>query len=268
MKVSVAQFRPSGDVYENISTMGNLVSQAVAEGAELVVFPEESMFALNRITGSLAEAVDDYWSTFVKELSLLAANAKVAIVAGGYESSGEERPYNTLVVLDDTGTVVNTYRKLHLFDAFSYRESDKIKPGNDDTVVFEYRGVKIGVMTCYDLRFPELARDLVNQGAELILVPSAWFAGDHKLFHWQTILAARAIENTCYVAAAGTRSSRTIGYSVILDPMGLDIAGLEDEEEGVATAEVDTKRVSEVRGFLPVLKNRRYSVEGPHWTAN
>lgn len=268
MQVSVAQFRPSGDVHENINTMGTLVAQAVADGADLVVFPEESMFALNRVAQPLSEAVDDTWSTFVKEISLLAANAKVAIVAGGYESSGESRPYNTLVVVDDTGAVVTTYRKLHLFDAFSYRESDKIKPGNDETVVFEYRGVNIGVMTCYDLRFPEISRDLVNKGAELILVPSAWFAGDHKLFHWQTLLAARAIENTCYLAAAGTRSSRTIGYSTIVDPMGLAIAGLEDEEQGIATATIQREHVEEIRGYVPVLKNRRYSVEGPHWTAH
>ena len=146
----------------------------------------------------------------------------MAIVAGGYEQSGEERPYNTLVVLGADGSVLGTYRKIHLYDAFSYQESNSIKAGDVAEVpVFEIAGLKVGVLTCYDLRFPEIARRLVNEGAELLLVAAAWFKGEHKIEHWETLLRARAIENTVWVAAAGTSSSHTIGHSAILDPMGV-----------------------------------------------
>jgi predicted amidohydrolase len=259
MLVSAGQFHPTGNVPENLAAMRALAEQAKAEGAELVLFPEESMFSLGRVEGDLAAAVDSQWSFFVQQLSLLAAELGIAIVAGGYESSGEDRPYNTLVILDAAGGIVGTYRKLHLFDAFSYQESKLIKPGDGGPVVAKIGDLQVGVMTCYDLRFPELARSLADSGADLILVAAAWFKGDHKIEHWETLLKARAIENTCWVAAAGTSSSHTVGHSAILDPMGVPQAFLRDEEQGLLTVDVTHKRVEEVREFLPVLRNRRFA---------
>nr|WP_231700556.1 MULTISPECIES: carbon-nitrogen hydrolase family protein [unclassified Arthrobacter] len=257
--VSVGQFSPSGEVRENLDTMRALAGKARAEGAELVIFPEESMFSIGQVQGPLAAAVDASWSTFVQQLSLLAAELEIAIVAGGYESSGEERPYNTLVLIEATGRIAGTYRKLHLYDAFSYAESDRIKPGDGGVKVLQAGGLRVGVMTCYDLRFPELARALADQEADLLAVPAAWFRGEHKIDHWETLLKARAIENTVWVAAAGTSSRHTVGHSVILDPMGVPQASLAEEREAVATADVTRQRISEVREFLPVLKNRRFA---------
>lgn len=257
MKVSVGQFGPGGDVAENLATMRRLASDARAEDAELVVFPEESMFTVGKVEGSLAAAVERDWSTFVQQLSFIAAELQIAIVAGGYETSGEERPYNTLVIVDATGRIVETYRKLHLYDAFSYQESKRIKPGDHNVKVVPLGGLHVGVMTCYDLRFPEVARALAEQGADLICVPAAWFKGDHKIDHWETLLKARAIENTCWVAAAGTSSAHTVGHSAIIDPMGVPQDFLGDEPEGIVTVDVTTRRIAEVREFLPVLKNRR-----------
>ena len=190
---------------------------------------------------------------------MLAAELGIAVVAGGYESSGEDRPYNTLVLIDATGRIAGTYRKLHLYDAFSYSESTRIKPGDGGVLVAEVGGIKVGLMTCYDIRFPELARALTDQGADLLAVPAAWFKGEHKIEHWETLLKARAIENTVWVAAAGTSSRHTVGHSAILDPMGVPQAFLEDEAEGVVTAEVTRKRIDDVREFLPVLQNRRFA---------
>lgn len=258
MKVSVGQFRPSGNVAENLDAMRSLAEQARADGAELILFPEESMFAIGKVEGSLAAAVDAQWSTFVQQLSFLARDLGLAIVAGGYESSGEDRPFNTLVMVDAEGAIMGTYRKLHLYDAFSYQESRQIKPGDGGIQVLPIRGLSVGVMTCYDLRFPEMARSLADKGADLILVAAAWFKGDHKIEHWETLLKARAIENTCWVAAAGTSSEHTVGHSVILDPMGVPHDFLNDEERGVVTVDVTRKRIEEVREFLPVLKNRRF----------
>ncbi len=258
MKVSVGQFRPTGDMAENIATMRSLAEDAASAGAELIVFPEESMFSVGRIEGSLADAVAAAWSSFVQQLSFLAAEINISVVAGGYESSGEERPYNTLVIVDATGKIVDTYRKLHLYDAFSYQESKRIKAGDGEPLVVPIGGLNVGVMTCYDLRFPELARELADRGADLICVPAAWFKGDHKIDHWETLLKARAIENTVWLAAAGTSGGHTIGHSAILDPMGVPQAFLNDEEQGTTTADVTRKRIDEVREFLPVLKNRRF----------
>lgn len=258
MKISVGQFRPGGDVSANVATMRELARQAADEGSELIVFPEESMFSIGRVDNDLAAAVDANWSTFVQQLSFLAAEQNIAVVAGGYEGSGEERPYNTLVLIDATGRIVDTYRKLHLYDAFSYHESQRIKPGDGGITVAPIGDLTVGLMTCYDLRFPEQARALADRGADVVLVPAAWFKGDHKIEHWETLLRARAIENTVWIAAAGTSSSHTIGHSAILDPMGVPQVFLSDEEQGVVTAEVNRKRIDEVREFLPVLRNRRF----------
>ncbi len=258
MKVSVGQFRPTGDVAENVATMRRLAEEAAESGAELIVFPEESMFSIGQVEGPLAVAVDAAWSGFVQQLSFLAAEMNISVVAGGYEGSGEDRPYNTLVIVDATGKIVGTYRKLHLYDAFSYQESTRIKAGDGVPLVVPIGGLNVGVMTCYDLRFPELARELADLNADVICVPAAWFKGEHKVDHWETLLKARAIENTVWIAAAGTSSAHTIGHSAVLDPMGLPQAFLNDEEEGTATADVTRKRIDEVREFLPVLKNRRF----------
>ena len=239
--------------------MRTLAGKARAEGSELIIFPEESMFSIGKVEGPLGAAVDASWTTFVQQLSLLAAELGIAVVAGGYESSGEDRPFNTLVMIDGTGRIVDTYRKLHLYDAFSYAESERIKPGDGGVKVLQVGDLRVGVMTCYDLRFPELARALADQDADLLAVPAAWFKGEHKIDHWETLLKARAIENTLWVAAAGTSSRHTVGHSAILDPMGVPQASLEEENEAVVTVEVTRGRIDEVREFLPVLKNRRFA---------
>lgn len=258
VKVSVGQFAPTGSVEENLETMEHWAEQAKADGSSLVLFPEEAMLAVGKVEGPLAAAVESNWSGFVQKLSFMAAKHSIAIVAGGYEGSGEDRPYNTLVVIDATGRILGSYRKIHLYDAFSYQESTRIMAGDPDAVpIFEIDGLKFGVLTCYDLRFPELSRRLTLAGADVLLVSAAWFKGEHKIEHWETLLKARAMENTVWVAAAGTSSTHTIGHSAILDPMGVPVEFLGDERAGMVTAEVTRRRIDEVREFLPVLANRR-----------
>ncbi|GAA3709395.1 carbon-nitrogen hydrolase family protein [Zhihengliuella alba] len=258
MRISVGQLNPSGDLQENLQTVRRLTRQARQEGAQLILLPEETMFTVRHVEGDLRAAVDRDWSTFVQQLSFIAADESIAIVAGGYESSGEERPYNTLVVVDETGRIVRTYRKVHLYDAFSYQESSRIMAGDTDGIgVFELGGLKVGVMTCYDIRFPEMARRLAVDGADLLLVAAAWFKGDHKIEHWETLLKARAVENTVWIAAAGTSSANTVGHSAVLDPLGIPVDYLDDEPEGLVTVDVTRRRIDEVREFLPVLANRR-----------
>ncbi|GAA1682872.1 hydrolase [Citricoccus zhacaiensis] len=261
MRISVGQFRPTGVVAENVATLRRLAESAQDDGADLVLFPEESMFTVRHVDGPLAEAVDAGWSAFVSEVTRIAADLSIAVVAGGYEPSGTERPYNTVVAVDATGKILGTYRKLHLYDAFKYKESDRITAGDRGTLMVELGGLKFGIMTCYDLRFPEVARSLAVAGADVVLVPAAWFKGDYKIEHWQLLLKARAVENTVWIVAAGTRSDNTVGHSAIIDPLAVPVAFLGEEGEAIETADVTRERIDEVRSFLPVLANRRTDVD-------
>lgn len=261
MRISVGQFRPTGVIEENLEVIRRLTAEAAEDGAELVVFPEESMLTQRHlVTDTFAEAVDTEWQQFVDALKALAREHEIAIIAGGYEPSASPRPYNTLVAVDGAGTELGTYRKLHLYDAFKHRESDTITPGDGDLLSVRIGDLTFGLLTCYDLRFPELARRLAVDGADVLVVPAAWFKGDHKVDHWQTLLRARAVENTVWVVAADTCSDSTIGHSAIVDPLALPVAALEDEREALVAAEVTRERIEDVRSFLPVLENRRTDV--------
>jgi predicted amidohydrolase len=225
---------------------------------QLVVLPE--VFA--RDFGKPGSDVGPYAETldgpFVGRLAQLAAAHDVTLVAGMFEVSDDPgRPFNTLVVVGPAGLRA-TYRKIHLYDSFGYRESDRLSAGDLEPVVVDVQGWKVGLMTCYDLRFPELARALVDGGAELLVVPAAWVAGERKVDHWRTLLRARAIENTVYVAAAGQPGPRYCGHSMIVGPDGdvLVEAGQDDDPDGVFSG-VDRPHLEAVRSTNPSLANRR-----------
>ena len=154
------------------------------------------------------------------------------------------------------GDLLATYRKTYLYDSFGYRESDRLTPGDGAAVTIKADDVTLGLMTCYDLRFPEFARGLVDAGAEALVVPAAWVRGPLKEDHWATLLRARAIENTCYVVAAGQTGATYIGCSMIIDPMGVALAALGDET-ALAVADVTPSRLADVRRRNPSLENRR-----------
>ena len=159
------------------------------------------------------------------------------------------------------------YRKIHLFDALGHRESDSVAPG-DEVVIATVGGLRVGFMTCYDVRFPELARALAAGGAELLVLPAAWAAGTFKEEHWVTLVRARAIENTIWLAAAGqvpdpaeraTHAPTGIGRSMLVDPMGVVRLDL-GPAEGLGIGDVDTEQTASVRAALPCLANRRQDV--------
>ncbi len=184
----------------------------------------------------------------------LAAERGTTIVAGLFERREATRaPYNTVVV---RGGARADYRKIHLYDSFGYRESDVLTPGPLEPLTVELDGTTVGVMTCYDLRFPELARALVDRGAEVLLVPAAWVAGDRKVDHWTTLLRARAIENTVYVVGVGQPGPRYSGHSMVVGPLG-DV--LVEGGDGPVTlrAVIDPTAVAEARRTNPSLANRR-----------
>ncbi|WP_406313478.1 carbon-nitrogen hydrolase family protein [Streptosporangium sp. NBC_01639] len=177
---------------------------------------------------------------------------------------GTPRVYNTAVAIGPDGTIRAAYRKIHLFDSFGARESELVEPGSAPVVV-ELAGLRIGLVTCYDIRFPELARALVDQGAELFAVIAAWGSGPMKEEHWTTLVRARAIENTAWVAAVGqapnpeARDGFGIGRSMLVDPMGVVRSDL-GPRPAVQTCEVDSQITIATRNALPCLEHRRLQV--------
>jgi predicted amidohydrolase len=186
----------------------------------------------------------------------------VTVIAGMFEAApGQQRVYNTVVAVGESG-LVGRYRKLHLYDALGYKESDSLLAGEIDgneLFVLALGDFVVGVVTCYDLRFPEVFRALVDRGTNAFVLPSAWVAGPLKAEHWVTMCRARAIENTSYVIAAAQPPPAYTGHSLVLDPMGVELAALGDDE-GVVSAELSVERLRSVREAMPVLAQRRYDV--------
>lgn len=201
---------------------------------------------------AVAEPLD---GPFVQLLGEEARRIGATVVAGMFERT-DDLPFNTLVVVDPDGTLRQTYRKIHLYDSFGYKESDRLRAGDISPVVLDVAGTPVGLMTCYDLRFPEHARALVDAGAETIVIPAAWVAGDLKLDHWRTLLAARAIENTVHVIAAAQGGDRYTGHSLVVDPWGSIVAEAGSTPE-IIRATLEPELVARAREINPSLANRR-----------
>lgn len=260
--VAVAQFATGLDKDANRKLVEDAFTAAGEAGARLVVTPENSMYAdfkkVNLADTSWPEPLDGPFVTAVRES---ARSTGVAGVVGFSEAiPGDARASNTLVAVDGSGELLGVYRKIHLYDAFGYRESDTIVPADIvDPLTFELDGITFGAMTCYDLRFPEAARRLTDAGATAFVVPAAWAVGPSKEDHWATLIRARAIENTAYVLASGQTGPDCTGHSIIVDPMGTVVAGA-GEQPGLVSAPLDPERVDAVRRVNPSLANRRFTV--------
>lgn len=259
MKIAVAQSRPTIDIENNRQEITHLSEKAAADGARLVVFPEEAMLMAGEFTEPLSAIVEREWLPFEEFITDLARNLNLSIVIGGYEPNGSDRPYNTLLAIENDGTIKARYHKLHLYDAFAYQESEYITHGTELPPVIELAGVKVGMINCYEVRFPEQMRYLIDQGAEVLTVSAAWAEGARKEDHWTTLVRARAIENTTWVIAASTVSEECVGLSMIVDPLGIERVNL-GEQPGVAVVDVTPERTEEVRAILPSLKNRRMTL--------
>lgn len=258
--LAIAQFAPSDDREANLATMTRLAETAVARGATLVVFPEYSAFFHPELGPAWADAGEPLDGAFVSALGALAQRLGAHVVAGMVERRDGGRISNTLVALDPTGALVARYRKLHLYDAFGQRESDWLVAGElGEPEVFAWHGFTVGMQTCYDIRFPEVSRRIVDAGADLVLLPAEWVRGPLKEHHWRTLVTARAIENTVYVAAADHAPPVGAGNSMVVDPMGVELATI-GEAVDVAVAWLSPERIAAVREVNPALALRRFTV--------
>lgn len=258
--VAVAQFSPTDDAENNREAVRRLGRLAAARGARLVVFPEYSSFFVPELGQASVDAAEALDGPFVSALAELAGELGIHLVAGMLERAEHGRAYNTAVAVAPTGEIVARYRKQHLYDAFGQKESDWIVPGDlDEPQTFTVDGLRVALQTCYDLRFPEVSRRLVDAGADIIAVPSEWVRGPLKEHHWRILVTARALENTVFVAAADHAPPIGVGNSMIVDPMGVELATI-GETTDVALAHVSRARIEAVRAVNPALALRRFGV--------
>ena len=258
--VAIAQFAPTAKGEANLQHIAELVERAARRGADLVLFPEYSSYFVDPFDESLARNAEDIDGPFVTGLTELAAAHGVHVVAGLLERGVDgRRVRNTAVAVDGSG-VLASYRKLHLYDAFGQRESDWVEAGDlEAPQTFRLGDLTFGLMTCYDLRFPEVARLLADAGVDVVLVAAEWVRGPLKEHHWRTLLHARAIENTMYVAAADHPPPLGIGNSMVVDPAGVEVAAIGTATD-VAVAWLEKDAVERVRRVNPALQLRRFHV--------
>ncbi|MFI5539029.1 carbon-nitrogen hydrolase family protein [Nocardia sp. NPDC051900] len=262
LDVAVVQFAPSTAPAENLAAVREHVRTARERGARVVVAPEYSMFAVTRLDERVVAVAEPLTGPFVTGLGAIAREFGVFLVAGTVEqvAPGGERIRNTLVVLGPDGSLVTRYRKVHLYDAFGHLESDVVEPGAIEApATFTVGDITFGMQTCFDLRFPEGVRRVAAAGAQVLLLPAQWIPGPGKVDQWSTLVRARAIENTVYVAAADQAAPRGAGASMIVDPAGAVLAELGDEP-GVLTAGIDLAYLSKVRTANPSLALRRFAI--------
>jgi predicted amidohydrolase len=263
MRVSVCQLNSRDNRADNLAVARDLLGRAAAAGAELAVLPEYVDYLGPGKTAPKPEPIDGEFAAFFSDA---ARELGIWVHAGSFHEVGpdESRTYNTTLLFDPAGERVAVYRKIHLYDVeiagrVSYQESRTVAPGSE-TVVTGIGGVPTGLSICYDLRFPELYRRLAIAGAKILVVPAAFMMHTGR-DHWEVLLRARAIENQCYVIAAGQigdhEPGRTcFGRSMIIDPWGTVVAQAPDTV-GIVTADLDLGRLDTIREELPSLANRR-----------
>ena len=267
MKVAAVQLTSTGNITENQEIALAKIREAAGNGARLIVLPEAT--SQNFRSGRLDEQAQSLEGPFATAIQALAEELEVTVVAGMFcPADTVERDGKTINRVSNTALIVGPgvlggYDKIHTYDAFDYRESDTVLAG-ESLVAFDVDDFVVGVATCYDIRFPEQFKELASQGAQLIVVPTSWADGPGKLEQWRLLTAARALDSTSYIVAAGQSrpggdaeagnpSGPTgIGHSTIVDPNGVRVAeaGYEDD---ILYAEIDPNEVAKTRRTLPVV---------------
>jgi predicted amidohydrolase len=263
LRVAVAQILSGSDPEENLDLVATQTAKAAEQDAQLVVFPEATMRRFGLPLAEIAEPVDGPWS---QRLRKIAEHHQIVVVAGMFTPNGDGRVKNTLRAV---GPDVDAYyHKVHLFDAFGFKESDTVAPGTEP-VMITVGETQVGLTTCYDVRFPGLYIELAELGAQVICVAASWGAGPGKVEQWQLLTRARALDTTSYLVAAGqadpvaadvTLAGNTptgVGYSAVISPRGEVLRSL-GPGPGLMLADLDLDAVAETRAAIPVLANRRF----------
>ncbi|ADZ91026.1 carbon-nitrogen hydrolase family protein [Marinomonas mediterranea] len=272
MRIAGIQMTSTANIASNLEYVKAAVAKVAQQGADLVVLPENVLLFSGRKLKVVAD--EELELGLLSSISGLAKQYSLPILIGSHPKAtrydGSQMPRGRVrqssILFDDTGVQCARYDKIHLFDAAvsdkagQYRESDYIEPGDLTSVVVNIAGVQVGLSICYDLRFPELFRELAQKGAELIVVPAAFTYQTGKA-HWQALLRARAIENQCYILGLNqcgwhTETRQTYGHSQLIDPWGEVVSEL-GEEPGELLEVLDLDVLKVVREKMPCLLHRR-----------
>ncbi len=261
-KVAVIQFKASTDKNKNLKRIVNFIGKAASRGADLCAFPEFMMFYTTsqqspRDLVSQAETIN---GNFIRTIAEAAKKNSIEVVGTIYEKSKKkDRVYDTSFLVDKSGVIKSTYRKIHLYDALGFKESKKLEPGSKISAPIQTSIGKLGMLICYDLRFPEMSRILASSGSEILVVPSAWVVGKMKEEHWLTINKTRAIENGCYIIAPDQVGNIYCGRSLVVDPYGKILLDMKTRQ-GIGMVEISISKIRETRKALPLLQNRRIDI--------
>ncbi|MDV6012695.1 carbon-nitrogen hydrolase family protein [Haloechinothrix sp. LS1_15] len=260
-RIALWQFTASDDPAVNLDHVRSGVAAARAEGARVVMFPEATMARFGTRLAALAEPLDGPWAS---EVAAIADRAGVVVIAGMFTPAEADRVYNTLLV---TGQGQHTaYHKIHLYDAFGFFESRTVARGAQPLTV-DVAGIRLGLATCYDVRFPELFQALADRGATAIAVPASWGAGQGKREQWELLVRARALDSGCWVAGCGQadpaasgievsgKAPTGIGHSLVADPFGRVHDSL-DAGPGMLLVDIDDELAHSSRRATGVLANR------------
>ncbi|MGZ8887127.1 MAG: carbon-nitrogen hydrolase family protein [Nitrososphaeraceae archaeon] len=262
---AIVQMKSSINKQDNLIESLKYIKEAADRQADYIFFPEFQMaFSSNTQTldelYKTAETLSD--SKFIKRLCQYSKNYKIGIVGTFFEKNPykkDKRVFDTAFSTDKNGKIVSVYRKLHLYDAFGFKESLKFSRGDKIPKLITTPIGKMGLMICYDIRFPELSRILTVNGSNIIVIPSGWIHGIMKEEHWITMLKARAMENGVYVIAPNQVGNIFCGRSMIVDPLGSILTDLGDKI-GVEIVGIQRERIDQIRKTLPLLKNRRTDI--------
>ncbi|NLT29458.1 MAG: carbon-nitrogen hydrolase family protein [Propionibacterium sp.] len=270
LSVGLTQWHATRDIEENLEKALKSIAECAAGGAQLVVLPENGlMLGSNAEMRAAAFRTDD---SPIRALAEASAEHGVVVVLGGLKNQTDEGVFNSALVFGREGTIAERYDKIHLFDARiggQSFEASSVEQSGTAPLIVEVDGVAIGVTICYDVRFPELYRNLAIAGAEVLLVPSA-FTRTTGAAHWEVLLRARAIESAAFVVASATvhgedgaeDAFETYGHAMVVDPWGEVLADLDDRPYAVQVLELDLERVTAVRDKLPVLRGVRPDATG------
>ena len=264
-RTALVQMKSSVNKEQNLAYSLELINEAAKDKARLICFPEFQMAYSppEQKPEALHKIAEKMNGNFVSTLSYSAKQNKINVIATIYEISNtnnrNHKVFDTAIIINDLGKLKSVYRKVHLYDALGFKESKKLVAGSIIERPTRTSVGSLGLLICYDMRFPEISRILTVNGANILASPSAWVAGVMKQEHWEIMVKARAIENGVYVIAPNQVGNIYCGHSMVIDPFGSTLVDM-GNREGIEIIDIDSSRIDTIRRTLPLLMNRRTDV--------
>ena len=259
-RIAITQLKTSSNKNNNLVKILNYIKIAASQKADLCTFPEFMMFYnLNNKTHLLPHIAENLDGKFIKSIQYAAKINSINVIGTIYEKSkNQNKVYDTAFFINQNGKITSIYRKTHLYDAFGFKESNNLLSGSQMMKPIKTTVGKIGMLICYELRFPEISRFLALRGSEILVIPSAWIKSIDKMKeqHWLILNQTRAIENCCYIIAPNQTGNIYCGRSIVIDPLGNIILDMK-KHEGIKILDIDLAKIKETRKILPLFKHRR-----------